>query len=389
MNLFEANDLDYWTKPDLNEIDIARDNIKKVMWETKERIFVSFSAGKDSCLLGQLTLEAAEELKQTERVAFLMSLSNTESQAQMSWHNNHIFPAFKRSNVPLYKVAPSMFYNYFVQTLGRGIECLSLNPTPMRCTGRWKIDVLNGAKRALGGGLFFTGRRIDESWRRAKILAIDNEETKRDVIKNVKTVTLWEYLKQIKNFDFGLTYNELADYYKERTRTGCWCCPFQLKKNAQKVEEPALLKIVEFQEVWRESRPYVLKTPFEYWGASKKHYRERAEEKARLGIVDKNHGKSGFIPVETREKLLNLLERHIKRNAPRIDFILNDVHRDMIREFWRVPEQFQDNLGAVCMTMNYWLTIKDSYKWKNPYLKEYIFKNPKEMTRLIRCVFLD
>lgn len=131
----------------MNNIDTARENIKKQFLADDRAWVVAFSGGKDSTLLLHLTMEVVIEFKKqnipTKKVFIISSDTNVEMPIMEAYHFNKMkqlkeFVEKEELNVEVKLVTPELKDDFFVCLLGRRYPSSNLNF--QWCIQRLKIN---------------------------------------------------------------------------------------------------------------------------------------------------------------------------------------------------------------------------------------------------------
>lgn len=246
-------------------ITTAKQNIKKQFLADDRIWVVTFSGGKDSTLVLQLTMEVLIELKQegiaAKKVYIISSDTNVEMPIMEAYHFKKMqqlrdFVEKENLNVEVKLVTPNVEDDFFVCMLGRGYPSPNLN---FRwCTERIKIKgttlFLQSVIDKYSSIVMLLGVRLDESIARATSIN-KREENDRDLIiheqlpnaytyspiKHVPVSELWDYLSS--NEALWGTHSDMMALYDKgsgeadcnimlhpnsescgKTRFGCWVC---------------------------------------------------------------------------------------------------------------------------------------------------------------------
>lgn len=237
-------------------IDEARNFIKDFILNkipVTDRFMVSSSAGKDSTILLQLVMEALDELgdfgkEAKKRMLVTTIILQAETNAQREWKylNKKIMEDAGLDVWTGYTIPEEMFGT---EVLGVGRVSMMLRAHV--CNQMKETPIAQASKLTPWN---FTGSRAEESPRRAKEDRVGKYTSKVNstiirAIQPLKAVDVWGYLKEVGTTKWGLTYNQLREFYDRsgQARDGCWCCCFRLNTDglspAQKITLSAMNSI--------------------------------------------------------------------------------------------------------------------------------------------------
>lgn len=205
------------------QIEQAKQVIKESLLEEPEKLpVISFSCGKDSLLLLLLVYESLQELKDNRTL--LITTAN-------HWYNlpvyNDWFSYLKETLTAFnwLQVEPPPLRRLSVETLGIGTMPLVANVIKW-CNSSWKQNPLKDLNKCIkGGALVFSGTRNEESIKRkARFNKLGYKQGLYIApLSLVTSVAVWSYLE--KNlYKLGVSFYKLQEFYKGRSRDGCWCC---------------------------------------------------------------------------------------------------------------------------------------------------------------------
>ena len=317
---------------------------------------VSFSCGKDSLLTLVVVSKALEKVgRSPTELTIATAVTGYEDERFAVWLDylrSVLFPRFNWTAVTKNPIA-----SYAVETLGLGMPPTNM-PNLRHCNLRWKGAPLEFLRRQIlddnGGGdtINFSGTRAEESRRRADRfkeqgrLNIIGGTPQVSPIAFVSSATLWKYLEG--NLDsIGVDYSRLVEYYKGKTRDGCWVCSYGKEE------------LVGFKLFVR-------------------NYQKEAWDSGVWESIDDLPAgwsptiyRSARVRLEKRKQFYNEIVTAAEGFGCRSQFF-TPLIEDFIAESWRFTEQFIDR-GAEWAGVRTWNELKDEYQPAKPYLHDLTF----------------
>lgn len=343
------------------QINTAKDIIRKAVElarekdtpEHKTELVCCYSCGKDSNLLLCLMVEVCKEMGELDRIQVLTTITGYETEMYKGVHyEEYVLEFIKKQGLKLRIHRPERFWRYSTVILGQGRETTS-HGFLHDCTGHWKMNRPTDDKR----DIYFIGVRCDEGSDRKRRYTSDYGCIGKVVqvypIREVETDVLWEHLALNMDKHLLYPYEDLAEYYKNKQRDGCWMCWARMANKTQKhrpipIWADAVNHIATFFElVWQRYEKRICDAGYESYGK---------KPKTRLWIR------------QTYYCLLKALER--KYNHKYYD----DIQEDIIRECWNFAEWLSDKTGVEDPVISHGVFNKycDEYKPLKPYLIDYI-----------------